>query len=366
MSARRPHWKNLLFALVAMALGLVALELAAGLYFVLEERYWPRILSPEPEQNQTELKEYVTAVDGQRANAPAISIPMQASDTTEWGLSPGDSDKVNGMRVNSLGLRGGEIGTRQPKETRMLFLGDSSIAGVGCPENLTTPVLAAMELRGRLQRPAVSINGGVPGFDSGKSLTQLRGLLPELKPDWVIVANLWSDCYSPSQSKTEAASRSNSLLSKTNTYRLLRRLLSPFLTSRKVGWFASKEEMLEASIKDARVKPDQYFANLVAMATATMQAGARPIFLVLPAPIDLSSDGAPPIVVEYRDLMRRAARETGALIIDGPSLLTANQIEVYDFIDAVHPGPEMHQVLGVTVARTIANEMARSNTAARH
>jgi hypothetical protein len=154
-------------------------------------------------------------------------------------------------------------------------LGPISIAGVGCPEEQTMSVTAAHELTTLLGRVVVSANAGVPGFDSGSSLHQLQRLIPELHPDWVIIGNLWSDCYAI-RATPEAPTATKRWVSKTSTYRLIRRLVRPFIKARKVGWFASREEMLQASREAARTQPDQSLANLLAMAEMAGRAGRGP------------------------------------------------------------------------------------------
>ncbi len=357
MLALRLKWRDLAFAFAGMVLGLLALELAAGAYFYLEDRYWPRIPPPEPTENQSELTEYLAELERRRALPPEVNIPLQADEATGWSLRPNSFNAATGMRVNSLGLRGAEIGARQPGEVRLMFSGDSSIAGVGCPEEQTMSVTAAHELTTLLGRVVISANAGVPGFDSSSSLNQLQRLIPELHPDWVIIGNLWSDCYAVRAAPPEAPTATRRWVSKTSTYRLIRRLVRPFIKARKIGWFASREEMLQASRESARTQPDQYLANLLAMAEMARRAGARPLFLILPAPVDLGTDALPDIVVEYRSLMRQAAKESGAVLVDGTTLLAPYNVQIHHFVDAVHPGWEVHRLLGKAVAQAIAKEL---------
>lgn len=362
MLALSGRWKSLAFTAAAVVIGLLVLEGLVGLYFFLEDRYWPRILAPQPSQNQVERESFMAEIRAQQAIIPEGSIVMQEDDETGWALKPTAAEETVGVRVNSLGLRGGQLGPKREGETRLLFLGDSSVHGVRCAEFFTMPESAARELKTRLGTPVLGINGGVPGFDSGRSLMQLQQLFPIVAPDWVVIGNLWSDCYMQRGLPTGGLRGKRSLLAKTNTYRLLKRLLEPLLRSRKVGWFASKEEMRQAQIEDATVGPEQYLANLLAMADLAKTNGAHPVFLILPAPVDLTQDGVPEIVAEYRNLMRRAARESGAPVVDGPGMLAPRGVKLGHFLDEVHPGPELQQLLGITVARTIADEMAKSGS----
>jgi lysophospholipase L1-like esterase len=353
------RWKSVAFALAAILIAFTMIEGAAGLYLFLEARYWPPIPSPQPPQNRTEHDEFLARLKVDQELDPGNTIVMQADDETGWSLQPTPADTFADVRVNRFGLRGGPIGSKKKDETRLLVVGDSSIFGVRCAEHQTIPIAAALDLKTRLGKPVVGLNGGVPGFDSGKSLNQLRRLFPLLKPDWVIIANLWSDCYNGQRYLDEGPGRKSRLVARTNTYRLLKRLLEPLLQSKKVGWFASEEEMRQADGKDARTSLDQYLINLVAMAEQVKERGARPLFLILPAPVDLTAGGAPQLVVEYREMIWRAARETGAPVVDGPALLAPRGVQLHHFLDEVHPGPELQQLLGRAVARAIADEMEK-------
>ncbi len=350
------RWKTVAFTLASVIIGLTALEGLTAFYFFLEDRYWPHIVDPGPIKNQADRKSFMEAILSREPTSPEDLIIMQMDDETGWALKPTEEDGFLGQRINSLGLRGREIESKAPEELRLLFLGDSSIYGFGASEPQTMPESAARDLNSRLGRPVSGVNGGVPGYDSGQSLALFARVVDQVDPDWVVIGALWSDCYAERGLQMDEDGAPRSLLSKSNLYRLMRRLLEPLLSSRKVGWFASEEEMFQATVEDARTTPDQYLTNLVAMAQLARDSGATPLFLILPAPVDLTRRGPPDIAVEYRKLMRNAAQKTGALVVDGPSLLAPRGVQLHHFLDQVHPGPELQQLLGIAVSRTIAEQ----------
>jgi lysophospholipase L1-like esterase len=352
------RWKSLVFALAAMVIALTLLELLAATYFFLEARYWPHIPGPGPIYSAVERQEFMERLVAGDSGNPGGGILLQPDAEAGWTLQPDPADEVLGFRVNSLGLRGGEIGPKSEGDTRLFFLGDSSIYGANCGESQTMPFAAAKDLEAQLGTPVLGINGGIPGYDTWQSLLLVERLLPEIEPDWVVIGNLWSDCYPTGGVLVNAPRVRKSLVGRSNTYRLLKRLLEPLLSPGRVGWFVSREEMLQAGMDDARVTPDDYLSNLRSIARLAQDGGAEVLFLILPAPIDLTGSGAPEIVVVYRNIVRQVAKEFGAPVLDGPKFLAGRAVKLHHFLDQVHPGPELQQLLGVAVARTIFKQIS--------
>ncbi|MEQ1893316.1 MAG: hypothetical protein ABL998_12280, partial [Planctomycetota bacterium] len=58
---------------------------------------------------------------------------MRAHPTRGWAMVPGQNHftYTHEVRVNALGLRGPEVGAKEPGERRVLFLGDSLTYGQG-------------------------------------------------------------------------------------------------------------------------------------------------------------------------------------------------------------------------------------------
>jgi lysophospholipase L1-like esterase len=358
------RWKTIAFAIASVVIGLTVLEGIAGLYFFIEDRYWPRILDPGPFLDAEDKDEFMKTMIAHEPTGPGGAIIMQEDDETGWGLTRREPPGLLGQPVNALGLRGAEVLPKTDGELRLLFLGDSTVYGFGVLDDQTMSTSAARGLNKRLGKTTTGVNGGIPGYDSGQSLTLLKRLLDPVQPDWVVIASLWSDCYVDREPWLDGDGVKSSLLARTNTYRLMRRALQPLLRTRKVGWFASQEEMLQARVEDARNCPEKFHSNLVAMAHLAQAGGARPLFLILPAPVDLTWRGAPLVVAEYRKVIRRAAEEAGAPLVDGPELLASKGLNLYHFLDQVHPGPELQQLLGTAVSRRIAEQMEEGRTIA--
>ncbi len=97
--------------------------------------------------------------------------------------------------VNELGLRGEELGPRQPGETRVLAVGDSLVYGQGVGERQTLPAYLQQELR-RTEasgRPWTVVNGGLRGYDTRQELGLIEELAPRVEPDVVVLFWYWND-----------------------------------------------------------------------------------------------------------------------------------------------------------------------------
>ena len=97
------------------------------------------------------------------------------------------------VEINSLGLRGPELAARAPGELRVLFLGDSMVAGFEVEQPATFVARLAEELGRRVGRPVVTINAGVRGYGSDQYLLyyEERGRL--LDPDVIVIFHSSND-----------------------------------------------------------------------------------------------------------------------------------------------------------------------------
>jgi len=129
------------------------------------------------------------------------------SPQAEWALTdafcayryrPGPYGKIK--TVNSLGfISTPEISVTKPTNTlRIVFLGESSTAGVGTRKDLadqdTWPRQVAEMLRSRLGNVSVEhINGAIGGYTSFESCGRLWSRLRFFNPDAVVVCHGWNE-----------------------------------------------------------------------------------------------------------------------------------------------------------------------------
>lgn len=356
MSTRPPsRRRRVLFRLAAVLVGLALLEGGARIL----ETFTPDRTLPTPGDRFD--REFVRHLRTQRAEA-GEDVRMIAEDSRRWSLEPGSTLCMEGLvplRVNRLGMRGPEVGTRTEGEVRILVLGDSSCFGHGIAERLVMGEVAAEALTSGWGRPVTAINGCTPGYDSAQTLETLGHFGMPLQPDWVVVTCLWSDVYAPGeggapQTSTGILARS---LGHSATHRVLARWLAPWTRPKKVRWIASSDDVAtEGGGADARVGLAAYVANLRAIASRSTELGSRTAFVILPAPMDFDEVPPPAVVSEYREGMRLAADEAGAVLVEGPAVFEETGLGVEGFLDKVHPSVAGHEALGTALAEALAAE----------
>ena len=115
-----------------------------------------------------------------------------------WSLEPGARGRYKGPRpfpvefdtavaINSLGLRGPELSRRAEGELRVLFLGDSVVAGFEVEQPETFVALLETHLQQRFERPLRVVNAGVRGYGTDQSLLWYRERGRSLAPDLVVL-----------------------------------------------------------------------------------------------------------------------------------------------------------------------------------
>ena len=114
-----------------------------------------------------------------------------------WGFGKGSIIEQGNIRspINSLGLRGGKLQPKTKDEVRIMFVGDSSVYGFGVRTEDTFIALTADLLQSSLKKKVVAVNAAM-GHSSAQSLALLKAVGRDIQPDYVVVANIWSDMYS--------------------------------------------------------------------------------------------------------------------------------------------------------------------------
>jgi lysophospholipase L1-like esterase len=98
------------------------------------------------------------------------------------------------VRVNSLGLRGGEVAPApSPGTVRILALGDSVVFGQGVAEDETVTAVLARRLAERWGKPVEVLNSGTQGYDTVAEAAYLAGPGLALAPVGVVVGMSLND-----------------------------------------------------------------------------------------------------------------------------------------------------------------------------
>lgn len=115
-----------------------------------------------------------------------------------WSHEPGAEGRYVGprpfpiefetpVRINSMGLRGPEIGPRKPGELRVLVLGDSLTVGFEVPYEETFCARLEPLLSDELGRPVRVINAAVRGYGTDQQYLYYRERGRALEPDLVLL-----------------------------------------------------------------------------------------------------------------------------------------------------------------------------------
>ncbi len=357
-----PPARRALFAILAVALGLVVVEGAA----LLVERALPAAAPPPSPGTDPSFNARAEAARrglpplpdarGARAAPGGAPTPLMPDARNGWALEPGKPVPTGPFlaHINALGLRGPDLGPRAADELRLFTLGDSTVFGDAIADGQVFDTVAARRLEAALGRPVTSVNGGVPGYATGQARERLARFGALVQPTHVVIATLWSDLYAAAPkggAPSAIAGNARAGFRRLATWRVGRRLLAPWLPAGRVGWIDAMDRVGQEHLPP-RTDLAHYALNLEAMGREARALGAEPVFLALPAPIDLEG-GAPPAVNAYRDAMLAVATSAGATYVDGPAYFRAHGGTVGHFLDQVHPDPHGHALLGEALAEGI-------------
>jgi len=156
---KRLWFKRTLLVLMSLCFSMCAVEVAFRLKSPLGHE---AMLFGAPDFSHPDL--YVADQDLLLVPQPGFKGEVQ---TIEYTAS---------VRINSQGVRGGEIPEALPEELRLLAVGDSFTMAVQVPEAKTYVALLERQLSEDLGRPVRIINAGVDGFGTQQSTLYARRL----------------------------------------------------------------------------------------------------------------------------------------------------------------------------------------------
>lgn len=104
--------------------------------------------------------------------------------------------RTTSIRINSMGMRGPELGARKPGELRVLVLGDSFVHGFGVAEEESFVALLQEKLNVELGVPVTVGNGGVSGtgtYDLAPAFDRHRDFAPDAVVACTYIGNDFSE-----------------------------------------------------------------------------------------------------------------------------------------------------------------------------
>src|SRR5262245_45976076 len=122
-------------------------------------------------------------------------LTVRANPRRGWEMVPGEHYTYQHcVHVNSLGLRGPELGARGAGEERVLFLGDSLTYGQGVADDETVPAALARALAERDGRHRWTVvNAGLRAYGTEQEVALLEELGARIQPDVVVLGWYWND-----------------------------------------------------------------------------------------------------------------------------------------------------------------------------
>jgi len=321
---RASRGRRVVYGLVAFIGALIILEGVARL--IVPALPGPKEKPAEDAMNNSELLGWAP----KHGSSSAFGVP-----TPTW--------------INSMGIRGPEPAPRKEGELRLLTLGDSTVYGVLVGDNDVFSAVAAAKLERDLHRPVIAFNGGIPGYSSEQSWRLLHYNLADLDFDYLVIANLWSDCSPAPEPDSVAFPRHLKAVPQvvrgSGLVRLLELLIYGAPQPKEIGW------QLRDEPTGHRVPIDEYRANLARLADMARDHGAEPVYLLLPSNRDLRRAPLEHSCSEYRDAMREVADEQDTLLVNGFSNFIGRDSSL--MLDDVHPSNQGHRLIGETLAEAM-------------
>jgi lysophospholipase L1-like esterase len=251
--------------------------------------------------------------------------------------------------VNELGLRGPVLPReKDPQTYRVLFIGDSTVFGLGVPLDNTFAHLATSQL-GALApgRRSEYLIGAIPGSTSFQSRVLLARLLP-YRPDLVVFyvgarndpdrARYFRDSAWP-----ERHARRQAAWHDVRTLRALEFMADAAWKK----WL----RRLRPRTWQARVPPDEFEANMKAMLEATRRAGVPAVVLLPPYSESLAAHQK--IIPYYQDILREAAVSYGAPHPELQRIFALHEESAVYFEDGIHPSAKGHQLIADEIVRVV-------------
>jgi lysophospholipase L1-like esterase len=281
---------------------------------------------------------------------------MPANSQQKWMLPPSGELELEGVtnKINSLGLRGPEISLEKADCTyRIYTAGDSCVYGHGIPDSKAFVELLPELLRGKFL-PTIkleAINGGVPGYSTYQSIAQLDLLGWRLKPDLLVIGNIWNDAAGANapdrlffDSQETGKNRLAETFSRSALYRFIVRSALPPHPVFQPG--KNHDGPYD------RVPVDEYNANLRHLISQTRSKGGDAILVMLPCLADQQSSKAGPFEDQsYRDAMESVGTDLSVPIVRLPEVFS--EMKETLFLDPYHPNVAGHALIAEKLSETI-------------
>jgi len=283
------------------------------------------------------------------------------------------------LRINALGLRGGEVEIPKPPDRfRIVVMGDSLTFGNGVRDDETYSRRLETMLQAAGLRSTEVINAGIPGYDSWQEALLLEEVVLSLDPDLVLLGFYENDVSQRPMTTRPVIGATGESPRTGLAARLGDRWI--FLLKRSqllvLAWEAYQRARVrwlpppEARVRMALLNGENYppteagwaevDASLRHMASRLKREGVPFGIVVFPMPEQVWNTGAG--TVAYQGRLQGITREIGVPTLDLlPAFrkAAADGRPLYIFWDW-HPAPEGHQITAEAIDAFIHPVVARS------
>ncbi len=299
----------------------------------------------------TGVEDYYGERDGSRQADPLLF----------WSFRPNEAN------FNNLGLRGPDVGAKQPGEYRVLSLGESSTMAARLEYEECYSDRLEKKLAQATDRPVRVINAGIAGYTlfQGKTYLEHRGL--DLEPDAVVLYFGKNDFLPISYLKK----RTHGDPSRGQTDREL----FEELQANKRSWGARLAEwsnLYRMLIRWRDAGKREEIKGEVLLDDSEVRVPAKDRRMLLSSIHEMCSERGIPLVVmipwyfefnEHPKLLKAFAKQSGVPSVDLPAkippLLTKKKSEY--FLDAVHPNAEGHRLIADCLAEVMLPLLAEAD-----
>lgn len=322
--------KRKIIRLAFLALGLLLPLIAAEVFF--------RLSTPTPFQTI------------QKVDDPEMiyaHIPNFTGGSGDWEF-----------KYNSIGLRGPEVGPKNPKRKRILFIGDSITDGRP-KESKSYPAVVERILREK-GIEAECLNAGVTGYNIGQIRAHLRMRLDQLQPDIVVYGLCLNDILPPG-----AVDEGGGLKSSPSLFTRIKQLQTVTRIGRAVQWYfistgkkppvgdyAPYCRRVMDMYQDAAAR-DTFLRELSRIESMARDSGAPLLVAIFPLSTQYMGDGD-----EAQDLIRKNLPNTSVLDLKS-ALARAGGSLSFVPNDPVHPLDPGHEEVGKDIAEIVSGRLLR-------
>ena len=268
------------------------------------------------------------------------------------------------VRVNRLGIKGGDVLPPHPDEYRILAVGDSTMAGEYLSEAERLPDLLAKRIRTETNQKVSVWNAAVGGYNAWQVLGTLETKAGQVQPNLVLIGVCAND-YVPFRNKAyqigdrvfivgrdgSVAQHFNFLYQRSDLYKWFYDRIHRFRLSRQIATDGYEAYLKEYPCAIDASSLEKWEILLNQMAQKSFQMGAEPLFVFFPLhpQVYRGEEALHPDLVSW-------ASKRGYRFIDLTQVFRKADptgMSLYLKQDIVHPNAKAFEIASDSIYRTV-------------